>query len=75
MLSAEDNDRVTLFGDSPEKTIWNVKETGPKMWGHQQQNEYFVRCIQEGRQPDVKPEDGRRAMEIALKIATATESF
>ena len=72
MLSAEDNDRVTLFGDSPEKTIWNVKESGPKMWGHQQQNEYFVRCIQEGRKPDVKPEDGRKAMEIALKIATAT---
>ena len=77
VLSASDNDRVTLFGDSsehsPERTEWNVKETGPKMWGHQQQNEYFVRCVQEGRQPDVKPEDGRRAMEIALQIAQATK--
>jgi predicted dehydrogenase len=72
MLSATDNDRVTLFGESPEKTIWNVKESGPKLWGHQQQNEYFVRCIQEGREPDIKPEDGRRAMEIARKIAQAT---
>jgi len=72
LLSAEDNDRVTLFGESPEKTVWNVKESGPKMWGHQQQNEYFIGCIQEGRQPIVKPEDGRKAMEIALKIATAT---
>ncbi|MBM3998656.1 MAG: Gfo/Idh/MocA family oxidoreductase [Planctomycetes bacterium] len=72
MISAEDNDRVILFGESPEKTIWNVKEQGPKMWGHQQQNEYFVRCVQEGRAPEVRPEDGRRAMEIALQIARAT---
>jgi predicted dehydrogenase len=72
MLSAADNDRVTLFGESPEKTIWNVKESGAKMWGHQQQNEHFVRCIREGRAPDVKPADGRRAMEIALQISRAT---
>jgi predicted dehydrogenase len=74
MISATDNDRVTLFGESPEKTIWNVKETGPKMWGHQQQNEYFVNCIREGHTPDVRPEDGRRAMEIALEICRATEN-
>ena len=72
MVSASDNDLVTLFGDSPQKTVWNLKESGPRMWGHQQQNEYFVRCLQEGRQPEVRPEDGRRAMEIALEIARAT---
>lgn len=72
LLSATDNDRVTLFGEDPEKTIWNVKESGPKMWGHQQQNEYFVRCIREGNTPDVRPEDGRRAMEISLEIGRAT---
>jgi UDP-N-acetylglucosamine 3-dehydrogenase len=71
MISATDNDRVTLFGDTPEKTIWNVKQTGPKMWGHQQQNEYFIRCIQEGKKPEITPEDGRRAMEIALQIGKA----
>lgn len=71
LVSAEDNDRVTLLGESPERTVWNVKQSGPRMWGHQQQNEYFVRCIREGRKPDVRPEDGRKAMEVALKIATA----
>lgn len=60
VLSASDNDRVTLFGKSPEKTIWNVKESGPKMWGHQQQNEYFIRCIQEGHQPDVAEQIDKR---------------
>ena len=73
VLSAADNDRVTLFGESPEKTVWNVKESGPKMWGHQQQNEYFIACIRKGEEPDLKPEDGRRAMEIALQIATAAQ--
>jgi len=75
MLSAEDNDRVTFFGESPAMSIWNVKESGAKLWGHQQQDEYFVRCIQAGRQPDITPEDGRRAMEVALQIATATANI
>lgn len=68
MLSASHNDLVTLYGESPQKTIWNLKESGPRMWGHEQQNEYFVHCIREGRKPAIKPEDGRRAMEIALQI-------
>lgn len=68
-LEAEDNDRVTLLGESPERTVWNVKQTGAKLWGHQQQNEYFVRCILDGRTPSVTPQDGRKAMEIALRIA------
>lgn len=73
-LMAEDNDRVTLFSDQPERTVWNVKETGPRMWGHQQQNEYFVQCLREGRTPELTPEDGRQAMEVALKIAAAGEA-
>jgi len=72
LVSATDNDLVTLFGEDPVKTEWNVKEPGPRMWGHQQQDEYFVRCIREGRAPDVTPEDGRRAMEIAAQIAKST---
>ncbi|MEO2045452.1 MAG: Gfo/Idh/MocA family oxidoreductase [Pirellulales bacterium] len=74
MLSASDNDLVTLYGESPQKTIWNLKESGPRMWGQQQQNDYFVQCIKAGNLPDVKPEDGRRAMEIALQIGQATAS-
>lgn len=68
VLKAEGNESVTLFDDEPAKTEWNVKQPGPGMWGHQQQDEYFIRCIQEGKEPDVTAEDGRRAMEIALEM-------
>ena len=72
VLKATGNDRVTLLGEDPAKTEWNVKQSGPGMWGHLQQDEYFVNCIREGRQPEVTPEDGRKAMEIAVKIAKAS---
>jgi predicted dehydrogenase len=68
-LAAAENESVTLLGEQPQSTTWNLKESGSRMWGHQQQNAYFVRCLREGRQPDVRPEDGRKAMEIALQIA------
>ena len=71
VLKATGNDRVTLLGDDPEKTEWNVKQSGARMWGHLQQDDYFVTCIREGRQPEVTPEDGRKAMEIAVEIAKA----
>jgi len=69
VLCATDNDRVTLYADQPEKTQWNVKESGPGMWGHLQQDQYFADCLCEGRTPDITPNDGRRAMEIAMQIA------
>ncbi len=71
MLEAGHNDKVTLFGHDPARTEWDVKQGGPRMWGHQQQDEYFVRCIQEGTQPSITPLDGRKAMEISLEIARA----
>lgn len=71
VLCATDNETVTLRGESPATTIWNLKEAGPRMWGHQQQNAHFVASILAGRRPDVQPEDGRKAMEVALKIARA----
>lgn len=69
LVCASDNDRVTLYGEQPTKTEWNVKESGPGMWGHLQQDEYFVQCLLEGRAPDITPSDGRNAMEIAMQIA------
>ena len=71
LLNAVDNDRVTLLGDDPAKTEWNVKQPGPLMWGHQQQDEHFVKAILAGRHPDILPADGHRAMEVALAIAKA----
>ena len=39
------------------------------MWGHLQQDEYFIQCLSQGKEPSIKPADGRRAMEIAMEIA------
>ncbi len=68
-LQASGNDTVTLVGEEPARTEWKLKEPGPRSWGHQQQDEHFVRSILDGRLPQIIPEDGRRAMEIALQIA------
>ncbi len=72
MVDASHNDKVTLFGEDPFKSEWDVKQTGARMWGHYQQDEYFVRCLREGTAPSITPLDGRKAMEIADKIARAT---
>ena len=71
MAVASNNDLVTLYGEDPTKTEWNVKAPGAGMWGHLQQDEYFIQCLSEGREPDITPADGRRAMEIAMEIAKA----
>jgi predicted dehydrogenase len=63
------HEAVTLLADNPYRTEWQVKQGGPRMWGHQQQDEHFIQCLREGRQPSIKPEDGRIAMETAVKIA------
>lgn len=70
-LRASGNDSLTLLGDDPATTEWKVGEPGARSWGHHQQDEYFVHCIREGRAPEITPEDGRRAMEIASRIAAA----
>jgi myo-inositol 2-dehydrogenase/D-chiro-inositol 1-dehydrogenase/scyllo-inositol 2-dehydrogenase (NAD+) len=72
MVDAFHNDKVTLFGEDPFKSEWDVKQTGARMWGHHQQDEYFVKCLREGTAPSITPLDGRKAMEIADKIARAT---
>jgi predicted dehydrogenase len=74
VIKAAGNDKVTLFSEDPTKTEWDVKQPGAGMWGHLQQDEYFVRCIREGQAPEITPGDGRKAMEIALKIATSRET-
>ena len=72
MIDASHNDKATLFGEDPFKSEWDVKQTGARMWGHQQQDEYFVQCLLDGKQPSITAEDGRKAMAIADKIARAT---
>jgi predicted dehydrogenase len=72
LVDANWNDTVTLFGDDPSQTQWKVGQPGPRMWGHLQQDEHFVQCLQQGKTPSITPLDGRRAMEVAVQIGTAT---
>lgn len=72
MLDASHNDKCTLMAEDPFKSEWDVKQLGARMWGHQQQDEYFIRCLQEETAPSITALDGRKAMEIADKIARAT---
>ena len=69
VLVTSDNDRVRLLSDEPARTEWNVRQPGPRMWGHRQQNEHLIRCIRAGTTPSILPEDGRRAMELARIVA------
>ncbi len=71
VVDATNNDKVTLFAEDPGESHWDVKERGARMWGHQQQDEYFVQCLLDGSQPSITADDGLKAMEIAVKIAKA----
>ena len=42
------HEAVTLHGDDPFKTEWLVKQPGPRMWGHLQQDEHFI-AVSAGR--------------------------
>jgi predicted dehydrogenase len=64
---------LVLLGEDPVETKWNVKQPGAAMWGHLQQDEYFVNCIRDGRAPEITPQDGLKAIEIALQIANSSD--
>ena len=71
VLDAVHNDKVSLFAEEPFVSQWDVKQSGPRMWGHQQQDEYFIQCLLDGTQPSITAVDGLKAMEIAVQIAEA----
>jgi predicted dehydrogenase len=68
-IRANWNNELALFTEEPGKSEWLFRAGGGhREWGHMQMDEHFVDCIIEGRQPSILPEDGRRAVEVALKI-------
>jgi predicted dehydrogenase len=71
-LQANDNDILLLFEENRMPLIpfskWNLLQPGARIWGHWQQDQHFLQCLQQGKQPCITPQDGRRAMEIALEI-------
>lgn len=63
------NNELTLFGSDPDQQYWKFREQGGhRQWGHMQMDEHFCDCVLQGRQPSISPEDGRRAVEVSLKI-------
>ena len=72
LLVARDHHSLSLLADDPARTEWNVGEPGARQWGHQQQDEHFIRALLEGRSPAIGVADGRRAVELAQKLARAT---
>lgn len=71
VLRAMENHSLLMLADDPPERKWDVRQPGPKMWGHQQQDEHFLACIRDGHTPQALPSDGRRAMEVAQRIASA----
>lgn len=69
VVKATGNETLTRYAESPRTTEWYLKEHGARQWGHYQQDQHFVECLLAGRAPSITPADGRKAMEIALKIA------
>ncbi|MBN1853213.1 MAG: Gfo/Idh/MocA family oxidoreductase [Pirellulales bacterium] len=68
-IKANWNNELILFAEDPGKSEWHFREGGGhRVWGHMQMDEHFVDCMIQGRQPSITPEDGRRAVEVALKI-------
>jgi myo-inositol 2-dehydrogenase/D-chiro-inositol 1-dehydrogenase/scyllo-inositol 2-dehydrogenase (NAD+) len=68
-LRATWHDQLSLLGDDPDRTDWTFRESGGhRVWGHMQMDEHLVDCIARGAEPSVSPADGRRAVEISLKI-------
>jgi predicted dehydrogenase len=69
VVKATGNETLTRYAESPRVTEWYLKEHGARQWGHFQKDQHFIECLLAGRTPSIAPADGRKAMEIALRIA------
>ena len=68
-IKATWNNEIILFAEDPGRSAWHYHEGGGhRVWGHMQMDEHFADCILAGRQPSISPADGRRAVEVSLKI-------
>lgn len=67
-LTATNNDSVTLCADDPDEQHWTLREPGARIWGHYQEDEHFVNCIANHKQPIMTGDDALKAQEVATKI-------
>jgi len=75
ILTAVDTHTIRLNTDDPFETVYKVDVSGPKMWGHYQEDEHFVNSVLGGKPPDITPEDGRIATEAGVGIASMYKSL
>jgi len=73
-LRALGNNQLIFYDEEPNIHQWIFYERGTKVWGHYQQDEYFIRCILEDKEPTVTAEDARKSQEVALAIAKSSET-
>jgi len=67
-LYADGNERLVFIGEDPTKQEWKFQVSGPRVWGHYQLDEHFIKCIRGEEKPKITPDDAVKAQEIALKI-------
>ena len=63
---AEGGTTTILYGEKEEKQRWSFQVKGVEMWGHRQQDRYFIQSILEGKEPSVTLQDAKRALEMSL---------
>jgi len=73
-LSARGNNTLALYGTDPDVQQWSFHEPGTKAWGHYQEDEHFIKCILQGKEPLVTAEDAKKAQEIATSIIESSKS-
>ena len=69
MLTAIDTHTIKLNTDDVHETVTKVDVSGPRVWGHYQEDEHFVTSVLAGKAPEITPEDGLIATEAGIKIA------
>jgi len=67
-LTATNNDTVTLYGEDPDEQHWILREPGSRVWGHYQEDQHFVNCILNHKQPIMSGDDALKAQEVATTI-------
>ena len=67
-LTATNNDALTFYGEEPTEQRWTLREPGARVWGHYQEDQHFVECILNKKQPIMTGDDAIKAQEVATKI-------
>lgn len=73
---ADGSETVILYGNrKKEQQRWSFDLGGIEQWGHKQQDAHFIKSVViENREPPVKMQDARKAMEMSLAILESAKT-